>query len=136
MKYIVDIDETTAYSDIYNKPCDCIYCRNYQMAFTDAYPEVVRLLQDFGIRIDRPLEVIDYFWNSTKDKRLYESYYSVKGELFEDKIDLYSKDATVTLYQPDTDAPIYKNTGMELPYFILKSPTFNYLGFYLKSLTD
>ena len=118
LDYIVDKEGTRAYSDIYNQPCDCIYCKNYYQAFSAAYPEIVELLHEFGVNIERPLEVIESLWNPTKDKRLYESYYSIKGELYRDKISLYSKDAFVTLYQLDTDTPIYTNTGMEVPYFI------------------
>lgn len=118
MHYTFNKKETAAYSDEYNQLCPCIYCRNYQTAFSGRYPEIVKLLRDFGVHTDRPLEVIDLFWNTAKDRRYYESYYSIKGELFHDKLIVYAKDAVVTLYQPDTDAPIYKNTGMEKPYFI------------------
>ena len=120
MDYIVDAQATAAYADSYNQPCGCIYCQNYQKTFADAYPEVVQLLREFGVPIHRPLEVMDLFWNPARDKRRYISYYSVKGELFTDKLCLYEKDAAVTLYQPNIDAPIYKNTGMEMPYFILE----------------
>lgn len=119
MKYTVDVQATAAYADKYNEPCDCIYCRNYEKAFVAAYPEVIKILQKFGITVGRPLEVIDCFWNDTKNKRQYESYYSIKGELFEDQLIIYDKDAVITLYHSGTDAPIYSNTGMGKPYFIL-----------------
>ena len=66
------------------------------------------------------MEIIDFCWNENEDKRIYESNYSVKGELFEDKTVLYDEDAVITLYRYDTDARIYANTGMEKPYFIAK----------------
>ncbi len=46
MDYIVDIGGIRAYSDIYNKPCDCIYCENYYQAFLTAYSEVAVILQE------------------------------------------------------------------------------------------
>ena len=119
MRYTVDLKETASYADKYNEPCGCIYCRNYEQTFAAAYPEVIKVLQGFGIPVERPLEVIDCYWNDTKDKRRYESYYSVKGDLLEDKLELYAKNATITLYCSDTDELTYSNTGMEKPYFIL-----------------
>lgn len=119
MQYNVDVQTTAAYADKYNQPCDCIYCLNYQKTFASCYPEIINILQDFGIPIERPLEVIDCYWNDAKDKRRYESYYSVKGNLLEDKLQIYAESAVITLYCSDTDIPIYGNTGMEKPYFIL-----------------
>lgn len=119
LKYIVDIKATQSYLDMYNNPCECITCKNYFKTFKVIYPEVIEVLNKLGIIIQYPLEIIDCFWNDKEDKRLYESYYSVKGELFEDKIILYDKDAIITLYQPETDASIYCNTGMKKPYFIV-----------------
>jgi hypothetical protein len=120
MQYKVDKEGTKTYLDMFNKPCNCIYCKNYQMAFPNSYPEIVKLLQEFGVLIDHPLEIMDFFWNPEKNKRLYISYYSVKGELFSDKLNVYSNGAVVTLYQSDTDEHIYNNTGMEKPYFIVE----------------
>ncbi|HAQ41224.1 MAG TPA: hypothetical protein DCM73_10595 [Clostridiales bacterium] len=119
MKYTIDLEATASYADKYNEPCDCLYCRNYHEAFAAAYPEIIKILQDFGIQAERPLNIIECYWNDAKDKRRYESYYSVKGDLQEDKLEFYENDTVITLYRYDTDAPIYKNTGMEKPYFIL-----------------
>lgn len=120
LKYKVNIKDTQSYLDMYNKPCKCIWCKNYLKTFTSIYPEAVELLNKLGVRVEYPLEIIDCFWNDREDKRCYESYYSIKGELFEDKTVIYDKDVVITLYQSDTDEPIYSNTGMEKPYFILK----------------
>lgn len=119
MKYKVDVQATAQYADQYNEPCDCIYCQNFNKTFAAAYPKVIKVLKDFGISVERPLEVMDFYWNDIKDKRRYECYYSVKGNLVEDKLQLYDEDAIITLYSPDTEAQIYSNTGMEKPYFIL-----------------
>jgi hypothetical protein len=62
---------------------------------------------------------MDDCWNDAGDKRRYESYYSVKGELFADGLVVYDSDAVITLYRPDTDAPVYSNTGMAKPWFVL-----------------
>lgn len=113
MKYKVDIEATKSYLDIYNEHCQCMYCKNYLKTFESTYPKAAKALQQLGINIDYPLEILDFFWNEKEDKRIYESYYSVKGELFEDKTVLYDEDAVITLYRYDTDAHIYANTGME-----------------------
>ncbi len=119
MKYKVDVEATNAYLDMYNEQCQCMYCKNYLKTFAATYPKAAQALEQLGINIDYPLEIMDYFWNKNKDKRIYGSYYSVKGELFEDKTVLYDEDAVITLYKADTDEPcIYANTGMEKPYFI------------------
>lgn len=89
------------------------------MMFSTVYPEVVKILHGFGIPPRRPLEVVGCFWNDTRDRCRYERFYSVKGELFEDNLEIYKKDAIITLYCPDTNAHIYSNTGMESPYCIL-----------------
>ena len=120
MKYKDDIEAKKSYLDIYNEHCQCMYCNNYLKTFESTYPKVAKELQQLGINIDYPLEIIDFCWNENEDKRIYESYYSVKGELFEDKTVLYDEDAVITLYRYDTDARIYANTGMEKPYFIAK----------------
>jgi hypothetical protein len=115
---MVDSASTAAYH-MHDEPCHCLYCRNYQSAFSDTYPKLAEVLQKFGICVNRPLEVMNLFWNETKDKRLYISYYSVKGELYKDKLEIYSNDdALITLYHPDSDALVYGNTRMERPYFI------------------
>jgi hypothetical protein len=95
-----------------------MYCKNYLKTFEKEYPKATKVLAELGINVDYPLEIIDFCWNEKGDKRIYESYYLVKGELFEDKTVLYDEDAVITLYRHDTDAHIYVNTGMSKPYFI------------------
>ena len=118
MKYNVDVEATNSYLDTYNEHCKCMYCKNYLKTFEKEYPKATKVLAELGINVDYPLEIIDFCWNEKGDKRIYESYYSVKGELFEDKTVLYDEDAVITLYRHDTDAHIYVNTGMSKPYFI------------------
>ena len=120
MKYTVDIQATLDYNDLYNEPCPCTYCRNYEEAFPKTYPEVVEILKTFGIRVERPLEVMEWSWNDTKDKRKYSSFYSVKGELFQEELVIYDKDVMISLFHSDSNKPLYRNTGMKKPYFILE----------------
>lgn len=120
MKYIVDKVGTEEYISKYNEPCNCIYCRNYYNTFPQKYPLVVELLKKMGLTVERALEVMEFYWDESGVNRIYVSYYAVKGEIFEDKTVIYSKDAIVTLYLPTTDEDIYKNTNMLKPYFILE----------------
>mgnify|MGYP000884841150 FL=1 len=73
MKYTIDIQATASYADKYNEPCDCICCQNYEIMFSTVYPEVVKILHGFGIPLKRPLEVMDCFWNDTRDRHRYKS---------------------------------------------------------------
>ena len=49
MKYTVDTHVTLDYNDLYNEPCSCMYCRNYEEAFPKTYLEVIEILKTFGI---------------------------------------------------------------------------------------
>ena len=118
-KYTVDIEQTMSYSDMYNEPSEYTGYKNYIKTFPKFYPKAYEFLKNFAVPFERPIETLDYFWNDTGDKIIYESYYSVKGELFEDKVVVYNDDARITLYKSDTQESIYGNTGMEKPYFIL-----------------
>lgn len=85
-KYTVDIEQTMSYSDMYNEPSEYTGYKNYIKTFPKFYPKAYEFLKNFAVPFERPIETLDYFWNDTGDKIIYESYYSVKGELFEDKV--------------------------------------------------
>ncbi|MCC3866876.1 hypothetical protein [Terrisporobacter mayombei] len=51
MKYIANIKETPSYLDMYNKPYECMLCRNYVKTFSTVYSEAVEALSQLGINI-------------------------------------------------------------------------------------
>lgn|GEM_PF-6830503 len=47
--YQVDIFRTRTYKDIYNEPCDCIYCKNFRVAFPSYAPKAYDFLKTIGL---------------------------------------------------------------------------------------
>lgn len=113
----VDIDVTFNYHDMFNEKCECKNCRNFYLSFFEKYPNIVLLLNKFGIDIRYPLEIMDFYYNKEKEMSLYEVYYSVKGIIPTNKIVLELENAQVTF--SNRKEAYYSNTGMEEPCFIV-----------------
>lgn len=120
MRYSVDAAGTTQYEDMFTQPCDCMYCRNFRNAFPMECSDALHILNQMGVQIDHALEIIDFFWNTAKDKRIYEAFFSIKGTLKEDEIVIHDGDARITLYRLDSSKLLYKNTAMEEPCFVAR----------------
>lgn len=123
MEYTVDVTSTSVYKAKYNEPCNCIYCKNFRQAFQTECPDAVKKLNEMGLQLNAALEVIDCFWDSHKNKRIYEAFFSVQGQLAKDGLIIYDNDAIITLHSPDSPNLIYNNTGMKSPYFIVTVET-------------
>ena len=121
--YHVDIQATAAYKDIYTQPCDCVYCRNFRKTFASECPQAFEVLRGFGLELDSALDIIDYSWNATGDRREYYAYFSVKGTLEKDGLIIHRGDAKITLFQLDSPDLVYANTGMEAPCFVAEVRT-------------
>lgn len=72
-----------------------------------------------GLSVDKALEIIDYY-HPKQGVHPYLAYFSVAGELREDNLTILDDDAKITLYRLDTEKPIYINTDMPMPSFILE----------------
>ena len=119
-KYTVDAQATANYRDMYNEPCDCSSCRSFYKAFPFTCPEALNILREMGLRSDSALEIMDFSWDADRSLRRYEAVFSANGELLEDGLTIFDADARITLYRADTSEPIYKNTGMQMPFFLVK----------------
>lgn len=117
---IVDIESTKKYRDKYNEQCHCEQCENFRLNFITYYPNIVKFLQQFGINIYYPLEIMDLGFNNEIGRREYLVYYSVKGVLPIDKIELTVNDVNIVLRNWNIAHESYANTGMERPYFIIE----------------
>lgn len=116
----VDFNSTAKYRDMYNNQCTCANCLNYYRAFENNYPELAKFLSTFGIDIHFPLDVMDFFFNEEKQKRQYCAYYSVKGTLPVERIEIIRDNADIVFRNWNIANEKYYNTGMEIPYFIIE----------------
>lgn len=117
---ICDFEATNRYIDKYNEQCHCDECKNFRLNFKPHYPEVITFLEQFGINIDYPLEIMDLGFNDYNSKRQYSVYYSVKGELPIDRIQIKISETNIVLRNWNIADDTYSNTGMEKPYFIIE----------------
>ena len=53
-----DYNTTQEYKFRYESQCDCAYCRNYYKTFKVKYIKTSKLLEDFGLYVDFPLEAM------------------------------------------------------------------------------
>ena len=113
-----DVQATRKYRDRYNQQCECDQCKHFRLNFHKHYPESVKLLNQFGIDILYPLEIMDLGFQN--GKREYSVFYSVKGELPEDKIELKNCELTFIFRNWKIASESYANTGMQKPYFIIE----------------
>lgn len=115
-----DVNVTQAYRDKYNEPCICDECTLFREYFKSSYPTVTKQLEQFGIDVLRPLEIIDLGFNTRTSLREYMVYFSVKGQLPIDKIESKLEQLTIVLRNCTIADEAYDNTGMERPYFIVE----------------
>lgn len=66
------------------------------------------------------LEIMDLGFSDYNSKRQYSVYYSVKGELPIDRIQLKISETNIVLRNWNIAGESYSNTGMEKPYFIIE----------------
>lgn len=115
-----DEDATWSYHDQYNEPCMCRECLHFRKYFPVVYPEVIKTLEQFGLDIRFPLEIMDLGFETNIGKRVYGVYFSVQGRMPVDKIEVIVDDVTLTLRNSAIATEAYANTGMKEPYFIIE----------------
>lgn len=114
---LIDSDATYQYHDIYNEKCSCSNCRNFFLGFYQNYSKVVEFLRMLSIDVQYPIEIIEYGYGWDK-KIQYSVYYSVKGKLPDEKVELEYDDVLIKCSSRN-DA-VYSNTGMSDPCFIVE----------------
>lgn len=120
MDIIYDYDATNNYRDMYNEQCQCNECKNFRLKFSTCYPEIISFLKEYGIDVNYPLEIMDLGFNDEKIKREYSVFYSVKGKLPIDKIQVLVSNVRIVLRNWNISNESYSNTGMQKPYFIIE----------------
>ena len=81
-----DYNFTKEYRFKYDSQCECAYCRNYYKTFKMKYLNTSRLLEEFGLDIEFPLEIMPLEYDKLDNKMEYISYYPVKGTMDKDKL--------------------------------------------------
>ena len=117
--FFIYLQETIAYHAQTHDVCTCAYCENFRLAFKDHFLIRDERLKTFGFNLDGELEIMDLFWNESRTKRVYEIFFAIKGELFEDGFRFDYGDSVVTLYRVDSHDLLYNLTEMKPPCFFL-----------------
>lgn len=81
----MDINKTIDFYKNYHQVCDCLYCRNYLKAIVN-YKDLELFFNNYGIDINKPVEIIDYSWYD--NKRFVEAYYPVIGKYHGENINI------------------------------------------------
>ena len=113
-------DSTKEYKLKYESQCDCAYCRNYYETFKMKYLNTSKLLEEFGLDIEFPLEIMPLEYDKLENKAEYISYYPVKGTMDNDKLILNLEELEIrALKGSDSNNPC-PNPKMEEPYLLIE----------------
>lgn len=115
-----DYNATKEYREEYEELCDCAYCRNYYKGFKSKYPKTATFIKRFGLDVNNPLEIMPHQYNKKDNKFEYTSYYPVKGEIFEDKININMENLQIFLMKGSHRNNPCPNPHMEEPYFLIE----------------
>ena len=99
----------------YASDCDCDECEIFRSNFADEYPEIVPFLDQFGLKVDDAVEIVDNGIDWGKLKRAYTVFYCVKGEIDEDRIETTVGGLKVVFNSEITNPPVKIRT----PHFFI-----------------
>ncbi len=115
-----DYNATKEYRFKNKYQCDCSYCRNYYKTFRIKYVETSKILEDFGLSVEFPLEAMPLGYDKSDNNMGYISYYPVKGTIGEDILILKLEELEVRILRgSDSDNPC-PNPKMEEPYLLIE----------------
>jgi len=115
-----DYDFTKEYRFKYESQCDCAYCINYYKTFKEKYPKTSKFLEEFGLGIGFPLEIMPLEYDKMDNEMGYTSYYPVKGTMDKDELILNSDGIEVRVFKgSDLNNPC-PNPKMGEPYLIIE----------------
>lgn len=117
--YLIDLSATKKFHAQAHEMCNCAYCENFRLAFKEHPINKSGTLNEFGFDLQGEMEIMDLFWNGTRDKRVYEVFYAVQGTLIEDGYSFEDGEALVHLYQSNSPKLCYDLTDMKPPCFFL-----------------
>ena len=103
------------YADQLSDHCDCAWCRNFYRAVDSAYPDLRPFLDQFGILMDAPTEILAF------SPTLCTCYYAVCGDILEQgSEDIIINGITIS---PLTKEEALVHTEMEGPVYFLQVGT-------------
>lgn len=129
-----DYDSTKKYRLEYESQCDCAYCWNYYKTFRAKYLETTKLLEEFGLDIVFPLEIMPLQYDELKNEKEYISFYPVKGTIDQDEIRVDLEGLIISIFKgsesinpcpsPKMDEPylLIGVSGIKLPWVIDENP--------------
>ena len=120
-----DYDPTKQYREKYDYQCDCSYCRNYYRTFKITYPKISAFLEEFGLDINYPLEAMPLEYDKKDNTMGYTTYYPVKGEIFEDALDLNIEGLEIRILRGSSSRNPCPNPQMEEPYLLIEINSIN-----------
>lgn len=120
LKINFDYDATKEYKFKYESQCDCAYCRNYYKTFKAKYLKTSRLLEEFGLDIGFPLEIVPLQYDELNNKMEYISYYPVKGTIDKDELTLDIEELEVRIFKASDSNNLCPNPKMEKPYLLIE----------------
>lgn len=115
-----DYDITKEYRFKYEIQCDCAYCRNYYKAFKINYPNTSDFLEELGLDIEFPLEIMPLEYNKLEDKMEYISYYPIKGSTNKNKLILNLDQAEIRVLKGSDRNNPCPNPKMKEPYLLIE----------------
>lgn len=114
--FCVDIVETKSYYASYSEICDCQKCRNYYQLIKSYSTSLNDFLDQFGIDIEKPIEIVCFEANNIDHTVEYIAYYSVNGSVDVGEGEIEIGDVKVSVEKPE----LSPNTEMTELYFILE----------------
>ena len=115
-----DYDITKNYRLEHENQCDCAYCRNYYETFKTKYPNIARFLEEFGLDIKFPLEIMPLEYNKLHDEMKYISYYPVKGVINKNKLILNLDKAEIRILKSSDSNNLCPTPKMKEPYLLVE----------------
>lgn len=72
--------------EIYKRPCDCMYCKNFYEEFPKKYKQTLELFREFNVVLDRPLTICYMGKEEQGELHRYNAYYSIEENLNMEKV--------------------------------------------------
>lgn len=108
--HVFDVTNRKYYAEQYRDRCDCAWCRNFYKAVDDRYPNLRRFMEQFGLRLDAPDEMIAF------TPTLCSNYYAVCGSILERGAEPITVDGITV--EPQLSGEAMVNTTLDPVFFL------------------
>ena len=115
-EFSVDIDITKEYYRTHSDLCECDGCKNFYQTIRSHSVELTAFLEQFGIDVEKPMEVM--WLEVDKQSKIidYVAYYSIHGTAAKGKYEIDFGTINIVV-QPPKNSP---DTEMLEPYFVFQ----------------